>query len=351
MGPATRSKRANEPNKEQPDSLGMLMRDEKRRAGARTHGDIWQEHRKPSSKADTTSKKRKKSAEKKAAEETGEDDAFKVLQAEQKTKTTKRKSGEPFEEKKEPAKKAPKRKSEEPSKEKEEPRKRARKDTETKDEPQERDTKSAEEPGAKAAPDSGDASGQQGGGGAVSGVVTINRAPTLTLWVATVAERQGYKAEEALTFGKYVSGVFAQSKGKSIGVIEADPEKEAQVKEAKREQRRGLDKVPVFGMNITVKKTPEGQVRALEAGGKPIEPRTVKAYLHRAFKDRLDDAQKAMEALAAAYPAEEVGKKAYHLYERFRPTVPQGKKGWGGKGELDLDLISNKMVQESSARG
>lgn len=62
-------------------------------------------------------------------------------------------------------------------------------------------------------------------------------------------------------------------------------------------------------------------------------------------------AAEAMEALAAAYPEEEVGKKAYHLYERFRPTVPQGKKGWGGKGELDLDLISNKMVQESSANG
>lgn len=74
-------------------------------------------------------------------------------------------------------------------------------------------------------------------------------------------------------------------------MIEADPDKEAEAKEEKREQRRGLDKVPVFGMNITVKKTPEGQVRALEAGGKPIEPRTVEAYLHRAFKDQLDDAK------------------------------------------------------------
>lgn len=71
------------------------------------------------------------------------------------------------------------------------------------------------EPGAKAAPDNGDTGGQQEGGGAVSGVVTINRASTLTLWVATVAERQGYAPEEALTFGKYVSGVFAHSKGEA----------------------------------------------------------------------------------------------------------------------------------------
>lgn len=178
---------------------------EKRRAGARAHGDIWQEHRKPSLKQDTTSKKPKKSAEKKAAEETGEDDAFKVLQAgnacgqdcpaswawalgscqaivsnatwrqqsmalsskscsflfgllcrgllelafdqpctEQKSKSTERKSQDPFEEKKEAPTKASKRKSEEPSKEKKEPQKRARKGTKSDEKPKGTDTKSAE---------------------------------------------------------------------------------------------------------------------------------------------------------------------------------------------------------------
>ncbi len=33
--------------------------------------------------------------------------------------------------------------------------------------------------------------------------MNINRAPVLTLWVAVVAERQGYSWEEALTFGRY----------------------------------------------------------------------------------------------------------------------------------------------------
>ena len=64
---------------------------------------------------------------------------------------------------------------------------------------------------------------QQGSGEAVSGVVTINRAPTLTLWVAAVAERQGYAPEEALTFGKYVSGVFAHSKGELAGLSSLQP--------------------------------------------------------------------------------------------------------------------------------
>ena len=31
--------------------------------------------------------------------------------------------------------------------------------------------------------------------------------------------------------------------------------------------------------------------------------------------------------------------KAYALYEKFRPQIPPGKKGWGASGKLDLDLI------------
>lgn len=55
---------------------------EKRRANARAHGDIWQEHRQPlRGRARPSKVHKKKTAEKKAAEETGEHDAFKVLQA------------------------------------------------------------------------------------------------------------------------------------------------------------------------------------------------------------------------------------------------------------------------------
>jgi hypothetical protein len=29
----------------------------------------------------------------------------------------------------------------------------------------------------------------------------------------------------------------------------------------------------------------------------------------------------------------------YPFYECFRPTIPEGVKGWGAKGDLDLGLI------------
>lgn len=46
-----------------------------------------------------------------------------------------------------------------------------------------------------------------------------------------------------------------------------------------------------------------------------------------------------MEKLAKAYPPKELAVKAFSLYERFRPAIPAGTKGWGAKGTLDLDLI------------
>ena len=59
----------------------------------------------------------------------------------------------------------------------------------------------------------------------------------------------------------------------------------------------------------------------------------------RRFKDDLGDTRAAMEKLAKAYTPKQLESKAYGLYEKFRPEIPEGTKGWGAKGELDLDYI------------
>ena len=46
--------------------------------------------------------------------------------------------------------------------------------------------------------------------------IKINRAPVLTLWAAIVAERLGHDSHEALTLGKAVAGLNAQSKGRRL---------------------------------------------------------------------------------------------------------------------------------------
>jgi hypothetical protein len=46
-----------------------------------------------------------------------------------------------------------------------------------------------------------------------------------------------------------------------------------------------------------------------------------------------------MLKLAKSYTPGQLESNAYDLYEKFRPEIPEGKKGWGAKGELDLDYI------------
>jgi hypothetical protein len=46
-----------------------------------------------------------------------------------------------------------------------------------------------------------------------------------------------------------------------------------------------------------------------------------------------------MEALAKAFTPAQLEVQAFSLYEKFRPKIPEGKKGWGAKGDLDLQLI------------
>lgn len=167
-------------------------------------------------------------------------------------------------------------------------------------------------------------------------VIKINRAPVLTLWAAVVAERLGFNWEEALTLGRAVAGLNAYSKGVSLGLYEPTPEDE---KKRRRERRKGETlKVDLLHRAVPAVQTPEG-LRALSKD-KPSSPSSVERYLQGKFKDRLDDAKKAMERLAKSLSNDELASQAYDLYEKFRPSIPSGKRGWGAAGDLDLDRLS-----------
>jgi hypothetical protein len=166
--------------------------------------------------------------------------------------------------------------------------------------------------------------------------IKINRAPVLTLWAAIVAERLGYDEETALTLGKAVAGLNAQSKGRRLGIYEEKTEAEKK-EEKKKEKPAKTEFIEVLGRGVPAVKTPHGLRAAVQ--GKPISSESVQAYLEQKFGDELEDARAAMEKLAKAYTPKQLESKAYDLYEKFRPEIPEGKKGWGAKGELDLDYI------------
>jgi hypothetical protein len=166
--------------------------------------------------------------------------------------------------------------------------------------------------------------------------IKINRAPVLTLWAAVVAERLGYGKETALTLGKAVAGLNAQSKGRRLGIYEEKTEEE-QEKEKKKEKPVKTEFIEILGRGVPAVKTPKGLRAAIK--GEAIHAGSVETYLEQKFKEDLDAARAAMEKLAKAYTPKQLEKEAYGLYEKFRPEIPEGTKGWGAKGELDLDYI------------
>lgn len=167
--------------------------------------------------------------------------------------------------------------------------------------------------------------------------IKINRAPVLTLWATVVAERQGYDHDAALTLGKGVAGLNAQSKGRRLGIFEEAKGDKKEEREPKKRTPGEQYSVTVLGRPVPVVETDDG-VRAT-IKGEAIKPDSVQRYLENKFGDNLAEVQAAMEELAKAYDPTQLARQAYDLYEQFRPAIPEGKKGWGAAGDLDLDYI------------
>ena len=164
----------------------------------------------------------------------------------------------------------------------------------------------------------------------------VNRAPVLTLWAAVVAERLGHPEETALTLGAAVAGTAARAKARRLGLAEDHPEEGGQRRQGDAGGERST--VRLLGREIPVARSGGGVLLAAQ-DGRPQSPAGVRAYLARAFGDRLGEVRAAMEALAASLPPDDLNRTGFRLYEGFRPAVPEGVEGWGAKAVLDTGRI------------
>jgi hypothetical protein len=168
-----------------------------------------------------------------------------------------------------------------------------------------------------------------------SQTISVNRAPVLTLWAAVVAQRLGFDEDEALTLGRAVAGLNAYSKGVSLGLFQPSSK---EVKDQREKLKHGEQlTVDLFHRAVPVVRTKDG----LRATGndRPIAPESVRRYLEGKFGDALDPVTAAMKELARSRPPGEIAKVGFALYEKFRPVVPGGVRGWGATGKLDLGVI------------
>jgi hypothetical protein len=170
--------------------------------------------------------------------------------------------------------------------------------------------------------------------------IQINRAPVLTLWAVVVAERLGLNHDEALSLGKAMAGLTAQSKGRRLGIYKPTPKDLKQVREREKGEEFWVE---LLGRSLAEVNTENG-VRAV-VKAQPIEPEGVERYLESKFGESLPEVRKAMVELAGALDPEELAQRGFSLYEQFRPKIPEGVTGWGAKGELDLGRIRKLAAQ------
>jgi hypothetical protein len=178
--------------------------------------------------------------------------------------------------------------------------------------------------------------------------ITINRSPGLQLWSACVAHflHPELSWEACINIGSAIATLCAVSKGKAIGMIESpadqDPEVARKKEEKKAKAKEGARKVDVMGFNLPMKSD------AVVISGS--EKRVKEGNLIGKYggEDAYKRVRQAMEESLKQWAGkkEELGKRAFGMYEDFRPSVPKGEKGWGRKGELRLEHIRSSILSD-----
>ena len=174
--------------------------------------------------------------------------------------------------------------------------------------------------------------------------IKINRAPFLTLWASVVARRLGYDEAEALTLGRAVAGLTAQSKGRRLGIYTASTDEKREKLRGKRKEI-GAETIDLMDRAIACVRTPDG-LRALSKAA-PANSESVRKYLADRFKESLSLVESKLVDLAATFEPAELDRAAMDVYMRLRPNVPKGRAGWGKAGLLDTDKI-DALIRERS---
>ena len=173
--------------------------------------------------------------------------------------------------------------------------------------------------------------------------ILINRAPVLTLWAAVVAEKTfSVSFTEALSLGSAVASVTARGKGMSIGIFrkEDDSESRAVVVECDREY-------DLLGTEIRARSTPSG-IRAVGENGEESDPYRTWRLLNRRFGNYLGLVCREFRSAAQA-AGDSLPETAYQFYQHIRPDIPEGTKGWGAHGHLDMKKVSSFYKEKVSS--
>lgn len=169
--------------------------------------------------------------------------------------------------------------------------------------------------------------------------IMINRAPVLELWVATVTSflYPDISWDTSLSAGSAISTLCAISKGRAIGTIDQKDSATAE-KKKKRSESDQLDELEVMGFHLKLK---DGHVLVGDNPKKANEQTLIKKFGEAAYERVKATFRDSLRLWSGQ--EEELNAQAFHHYEVFRPTVPKGQKGWGRKGNLNMQTVKEAV--------
>lgn len=186
--------------------------------------------------------------------------------------------------------------------------------------------------------------------------IVVNRAPVLSLWVKIVAMKLGYNETEALSYSKWITGLLANSKGRSLGIKtehyhhhKRDDKSSVAFKKSRTDDENYIQ---VFqNIKIPIRNDSEGNRIAVESDGVTfINYHSNQCYMQHSFGKQLITVQNAMQEVADHViqfyqnsdmdPLVSLRTTAYALYEYFRPEW----KGWGQKSILDINKVKSSYL-------
>ncbi|KAJ9663688.1 hypothetical protein H2198_000700 [Neophaeococcomyces mojaviensis] len=174
--------------------------------------------------------------------------------------------------------------------------------------------------------------------------IMINRSPVLQLWASVVAAflYPDESWDTCLSIGSSISTLCAISKGKAIGQIEPKDrsvEEEDKRKKRKKEVKKETREIEVMGFPLHIK----NNVVVLDGKEKPVKEGLLKGKY--GGDDTFTKVKQVMEDALRSWDdnKDELDRKAFHMYEKFRPNVATGQSGWGRKGELNLHEVKSAI--------
>lgn len=67
--------------------------------------------------------------------------------------------------------------------------------------------------------------------------------------------------------------------------------------------------------------------------------------LRKKFGERYEDVKACFERALKERGEDGLNEKGFKMYEKFRPDVKRGQKGWGRKGELNLEEVRSVICE------